>query len=71
MLKEIFETSWGMPYGPPKFLKCDAGRINLGQDITDSFEKQGIEVMGAAGEAHEQAGHVECHGAWFEGILNK
>jgi hypothetical protein len=69
MLKEIFETSWSMPYGPPEFLMCDAGGKNLGQDIIDSFEKQGVEVMDAAGEVHDQAGHVERHGGWFEDIL--
>eukprot|EP00959_Pyramimonas_sp_CCMP1952_P090718 1899181-Pyramimonas_sp.AAC.1 len=26
--------------------------------------------MDAAGEAHEQAGHAELRGAWFEDILN-
>eukprot|EP00959_Pyramimonas_sp_CCMP1952_P454180 9469508-Pyramimonas_sp.AAC.1 len=71
VLKELFENGWSLPYGPPALLKCDAGKTNLGQEIVDAFERQGAEVSDAAGEAHEQVGHAERHGTWFEDILNK
>ena len=71
VLKELFERGWCQPYGAPALLKCDAGKTNLGQEIIDAFEKQGMEVTDAAGEAHEQVGHAERHGTWFEDILIK